>query len=133
MIDPLTDMFNRIRNAQAVGHETVDVPFSKIKNEIAIILEKEKFIEKIEKPRAKSEKSAGKIFRLYLNYDQKIPAISEIKQISKPSQRIQAKVKEIKMYERGHGITIMSTPKGLMTSKEAKKQKTGGEIICQVY
>ncbi len=134
MTDPLADMFNRINNAQAVSHLTADIPFSKLKYEIAKILEKDKFIDKIEKPRAKANvKGAGKIFKIFLQYKDKIPAISKIKTISKSSQRVYLKADEIKPIRGGLGIVIISTSKGLMTGQEARKQKLGGEVICEVW
>jgi len=129
MIDPITDMLNRIRNAQAVLKDTVDVPFSNLKYEIAKILEKQGFIAKIEKKGKKTKK----IIEITLKYLENRPAISGLKRISKPGQRIYKNTKEIKQVKGGYGITIISTPKGLMTNKDTKKQKLGGEIICEVW
>ena len=134
MMDPITDMFNRIRNAQAVLHPTVDIPFSRLKYEIAKILEEEKFIEKVESPKGKLKSPAKKkLFKIILKYNNKIPAISGIKRISKSGQRIYTKAKELKPVKGGFGISIVSTPKGLMTGREARKQKLGGEVICEVW
>lgn len=139
MTDPITDMFNRIRNAQAVFHQTVDIPFSKLKYEIAKILEKEKFIEKIEK----KGRLAQKTLKINLKYQkdtlvgsgsQKLrPVISGLKRISKPGQRIYFKSRDIRSVMQGYGIAIISTSKGLMTDKEARKKKLGGEILCEVW
>ncbi len=134
MIDPLADMFNRINNAQSVLKETVDVPFSKLKYEVAKILEKENFIEKIEKPKGKiGATGERKILKLFLKYKDKIPVISEIKIISRPSQRIYIKSDKIKPIKSGYGVIIISTSKGLMAGKEARKQKLGGEIVCEIW
>jgi len=128
-MDPITDMLNRIRNAQAVLKETVDISFSNLKYEIAKILEKEKFINKAEKKGKKTKK----IIEITLKYHEKIPAISGLKRISKPGQRIYKPVKQIKKVKGGYGIAIISTSKGLMTDKEARKQKLGGEVLCEVW
>ena len=139
MTDPITDMLNRIRNAQTIFHPMVIIPFSNLKYEIAKILEKEGFIKKIERKGRKEKKS----LEVTLKYEQDIsvgkkagrmkPAISGLKRISKPSQRIYVRAKEIKSVRGGYGIAIISTPKGLMTNKEARKKKLGGEIICEIW
>lgn len=128
-MDPITDMLNRIRNALAVSKETVDIPFSNLKYGIAKILEKRKFIEKAEKKGRKNKK----IIEITLMYRDKMPVISGLKRVSKPGQRTYVPVKKIKPIKSGYGITIISTSKGLMTNKEAKKQKLGGEIICEIW
>jgi len=129
MTDPITDMLNRIRNAQAVNHPTVDIPFSKIKFQIAQILAREGFVEKVEKKGRKTRK----IIRITLKYIDGIPFISGLKRISKPGQRIYLSKGKIKKVKGGYGIAIISTSKGLMTDKEARKAKIGGEVICEVW
>jgi small subunit ribosomal protein S8 len=133
-MDPITDMFNRICNAQAVLHTTVVIPFSKLKYEIAQILEKEGFIEKVEKPKVRiTPRSKRKEFKINLKYNNKIPVISGIKRISKSGQRIYIKAKDLKPIRDGYGISIISTSKGLMTGKEAKKKKLGGEVLAEIW
>lgn len=129
MVDPITDMLNRIRNAQAVLKTQVSLPFSNLKYEIAKILEKEAFIKKVEKKGKKNKKT----IEIILKYDDKTPAISGLKRISKPGQRIYFPAKKIKKVKGGYGIAIISTSKGLMTDKEARKQKVGGEVLCEVW
>ncbi|MBI5221511.1 MAG: 30S ribosomal protein S8 [Candidatus Magasanikbacteria bacterium] len=137
MIDPITDMLNRIRNAQAVFHQTVEIPFSEQKYEIAKILEKEGFIEKAEK----KGKTTQKILKIDLKYQkdsltgsrQLRPVISGLKRISKSGQRIYIRSRDIRPVHGGYGIAIISTSKGLMTNKEARKKKLGGEILCEVW
>jgi len=128
-MDPIADMLNRIKNAQAVGHPTVEFPFSNLKNEVAKILEREGFIDKIEKKGRKTKKT----IEITLKYDNKMPAISGIKKISKPGQRIYLDSTKIKKVRDGYGIAIISTSKGLMTDKEARKNKIGGEVLCEVW
>ena len=129
MTDPITDMLNRIRNAQAVFQPTVDIPFSKIKFEISKILAKEGLIESFDKKGGKNKK----FIRITLRYNKKMPAISGLKKISKPGQRIYLPYREIKKVKGGYGIAIISTSKGLMTDKEAGRQKLGGEVICEIW
>jgi small subunit ribosomal protein S8 len=129
MTDPITDMLNQIRNAQAVGKTEVLVPLSKIKNEIAGILNKEGFVGEVKK----TTKGKAKVLKIVLKYDNGVPAIAGLKRVSKPGQRIYDRVVEIKKVHGGYGISVVSTSKGLMTNKEARKQKLGGEIICQVW
>jgi len=133
MTDPVADMLNRIRNAQAVLKETVDIPLSNLRYEIAKILEKGGFVAEVEKKGKKTKK----VIEITLKYNEKIPVISGLKRISKPGQRIYKKAKELKPVKGGYGIAIISTSKGggggLMTDKEARKQKLGGEVICEIW
>lgn len=129
MTDPIVDMLNRIRNAQAVLKPEVSVPYSKLKYEIAKILMQEGFINEVKKIR----KREGGTIEIVLKYNEKIPAISGLKRISKSGQRIYARVSEIKSAKRGQGVAIVSTSKGLMTDKKARKLKLGGEIICRIW
>lgn len=128
-MDSITDMLNRIRNAQAVLKPTVDVPFSDLKYEIAKILEKRGFIEKTEK----KGKKIRKILEIVLKYDDKSPAISGLKRVSRPGQRIYKGFEELRSVRQGYGIAIVSTSKGLLTDKEARKNKLGGEVLCEVW
>jgi len=130
MMDPITDMLNRIRNAQAVRHQTVEIPFSNLKLKIIQILTKENFIKDFKKIKGKGQK----IIKIFLEQrNGNLPVISGLKRISKPGQRIYKKAKEIKKVKSGYGITIISTSKGIMTGKEAKKKKLGGEVICEIW
>jgi len=126
MTDPIADMLNRIKNAQAAEHQTVSFGFSNIKYEVAIILQKSNFLKDIEKKGRKEKK----IIKISLKSKGEI---SGIKRISKPGQRIYVSAKDIRPVKAGYGIAIISTPKGLMTGKEAKKNKLGGEILCEVW
>ena len=129
MTDPITDLFNRIKNAQTLSYSEVRIPFSKLKYEIARILEREKFVDKISKVGRKTRK----IIKIDLKYLDGRPAISGLRRISKSGQRVYLPVKKIKPIRGGYGIAIVSTPKGLLTDKEARKQKVGGEVICEVW
>ena len=129
MTDPITDMLNRIVNAQAVSHPTVDVPFSNFKYEIVKILEKNGFVKKAEKKGRKT----SKILIITLKYEDKKPIINGFKRVSKPGQRIYSSWKEIRRVKSGFGIAVVSTSKRLMSDKEARKNKLGGEILFEIW
>jgi len=129
MTDPIADMLTRIRNAQAVSKTEVFVPFSQIKYQIAKILEQEKFIETVKK----GGKGDKKKLKIDLKYIDKSPVILGLKRISKPGQRIYLPVSSIKSVRGGFGIAIVSTSQGLITDKDARKKKLGGEIICEIW
>jgi len=122
------EMLVKIKNAQAVKKETVSTPYSNFNFNIAKILEQEGFIEEVKK-RGRNKKRI--IIRL--KYDNKNPKIHGIKTISKPGRRIYFKKNKLYLPKAGYGILIISTPKGILTSKEAKKNNTGGEVICEVW
>lgn len=129
MTDPITDMLNQIRNAQAVGKTEVLIPSSKLKSEIANILVKEGLLTDVKK----GMKGKIKALKITLKYNDGVPAIAGLKRVSKPGQRIYQGTSEIRKVHGGYGVSIVSTSKGLMTNNEAKKQKLGGEIICQIW
>jgi len=122
-------MLNAIKNAQAVNHPAVEVSFSNLKYEIAKILEKYGFVGGVEKKGRKDKK----IIEIILKYEGTVPAISGLKRISKPGQRIYLSSVQIKRVKDGHGIAVISTSKGLMSDREAKKQKRGGEVLCEIW
>lgn len=129
MTDPITDMLNQIKSGQAVGRAEVLVPLSRTKNEIADILSREGFVGEIKK----GTRGKMKVLKIALKYDNEVPAMAGFKRVSKPGQRIYEGVSGIKRVRGGFGISIITTSKGLMTNKEARKQKIGGEIICQIW
>ncbi|RLC33507.1 MAG: 30S ribosomal protein S8 [Candidatus Nealsonbacteria bacterium] len=130
MTDPISDMFTRIRNAQAVGKETVLIPYSKFKMEIAKILQKQGCIKEVGRKGKKIRKS----IEIKLLYEEDgAPRIRQIERISKPSRRIYMSLHNLKKQLRSHGFMIISTPKGVLTDQEAYKQKVGGEAICRVW
>lgn len=130
MSDPISNMLSAINNALMALHPELDVPFSKFKFEIAKILEKEKFIEKVEKRGKKIKKT----IKITLKYDEnKKPVISKIRRISKQGRRFYTPVQKIKLIKGGLGISIISTTKGLMSSKEARQKKLGGEVIAEIW
>jgi small subunit ribosomal protein S8 len=126
--DPIADMLTRIRNALMAHKGEVKVPFSKIKFSIAQILADEKYIDKVE-----IEKNAHTEIKIKLKYDDGKPGIQLIERVSTPGRRVYEKNQDLPQVLSGQGILIISTPQGLMTSKDAKKKHLGGEIICKVY
>jgi small subunit ribosomal protein S8 len=130
MSDPIADMLTRIRNANVVRHETVEVPASKIKREIAEILKKEGFIRDAEY----IEDSKQGIIRMFLKYGpNQERVITGLKRISKPGLRVYAKSQEVPKVLGGLGLAILSTSKGVMSDKDARQSKSGGEVICYVW
>lgn len=127
--DPIADMLNRIKTAQAVSKSTVRVPFSLLKYEIAKILESNKWVGSVEK---KGKKNL-KFIEISLNYQDNKPVINEIRRISTPGQRIYSSVNDIKKVRDGFGMSIISTSKGLMTNSEARKAGLGGEVLIEIY
>ena len=129
MTDPISDMLTRIQNAYAVKKETVIVPYSKIKYNLAQVLAKENFITEVDR----KGRGINRVLALKLNYIDQEPAVTKFLRISKPGQRVYAGYKDISKVRRGFGIIILSTPKGLFTDKEARKSKLGGEILCEIW
>ncbi|HZX50345.1 MAG TPA: 30S ribosomal protein S8 [Candidatus Paceibacterota bacterium] len=129
MVDPIADMLNRIRNAQAVKKENVEVPYSTIKYGIARILESNGFIKGIEL----KGKRTKKIMELGLQYKDAAGQMGGAKRVSRPGQRQYVSALEIPRVKGGHGIAILSTSKGLMSNREAKKAHIGGEILCEIW
>ncbi|WP_010279623.1 30S ribosomal protein S8 [Paenibacillus senegalensis] len=130
MSDPIADMLTRIRNANTVRHETVEIPASKIKKEIAEILKKEGFIRDAEYV----QDSKQGIIRLFLKYGPNNErVITGLKRISKPGLRVYSKSQDVPKVLGGLGLAIISTPRGIMTDKEARQSNAGGEVICYVW
>jgi small subunit ribosomal protein S8 len=130
-MDPIADMIAIINNAQAVGKKQIVVfPYSNFKFEILELLKREGFIEDVQK----KGRVAGKKIVVDLKYTEDgKPAIAKIRKISKQGQRIYAPVSALKPVRSGYGVSIVSTSKGLMTNKQAKKQKVGGEVVCELW
>ncbi len=128
--DPIADMLTRIRNANMVSHETVEIPSSKLKVELAKLLKSEGFISDY------SVKEVGKfkVLQIVLKYDEKRkPVISKLQRISKPGLRTYCKAKNLPKVLGGIGVAIVSTSKGLLTDRKARKENIGGEVLCYIY
>lgn len=128
--DPIADMLTRIRNASSSKFKTVDIPASNIKRAIADILFKEGYIKAYEE----MKDDAQGIIRISLKYDDKgVKVISGLKRISKPGLRIYASKEELPRVLNGLGIALISTPKGIMTDKQARQENVGGEVLAYVW
>ena len=130
MTDPIADMLTRIRNANTVGHATVEIPASKMKKAIAEILKEEGYIRGYEV----IEDGKQGIIKVSMKYGpDKTKVISGIKKISKPGLKVYAKAEDVPKVLGGQGIAIISTSNGLITDKQARKLGVGGEVICYVW
>jgi small subunit ribosomal protein S8 len=129
--DPISDMLTRIRNNCIARLDSVNVPYSKLKNEIARILSEEGYIRSYE---LLKDECPGGVIKIYLKYSKdKKPSINGLKKISKPGLRVYARNNEIPKVLGGLGTVILSTSKGVLTGKEARKQKVGGEVVCFIW
>ncbi|MCA9388381.1 30S ribosomal protein S8 [Candidatus Berkelbacteria bacterium] len=130
-MDPIADMLTIIRNALVLGKPEVIVPYSGLKLEIAELLAKKEFVEGTSI--VENEDSQKKEIKIELKYysDGK-PAISSIKRVSKPGFRVYVRVNNIPKPRGGFGVVVVSTPHGIMTGQDAKRRKTGGEVLCEV-
>ena len=127
--DPIGDMIARVKNAQARKHKKVELPSSKFKSKIADILKNEGFIKDFKI----STEEKKNILSLELKYHSGNPVISNFERVSKPGRRIFSSADSLPKINNGLGIAILSTPKGVMTDIDARKQRVGGEIICKVF
>ena len=130
--DPIADMLTRIRNANMVSLTEVDMPSSKLKVELAKLLNSEGYVE--DYAVVEKEGSSFKTLKITLKYDEKSkPVISNLKRVSRPGLRNYCKAKDIPQVLGGMGIAIISTSKGLLTDRKARKENVGGEILCYVW
>jgi len=128
--DPIADMLTRVRNALMARHPKVDVPASKLKTEIARILKEEGYIANYKV----AEEGVKKTIKIYLKYaNDNSPVISGIERVSRPGCRNYAGKSEIPMVQGGLGISILTTARGVMTGRTARKECVGGEILCRVW
>ncbi len=128
--DPIADMLTRIRNGQQARFSQVDIPSSKMKVNIARILKEEGFIKNLD---LTPDRRQG-VLRVYLDYDEDArPLINGITRVSKPSRRVYVRAREIPLVLSGLGISILSTSRGLMTDRQARRENIGGEILCTVW
>jgi small subunit ribosomal protein S8 len=130
MTDPIADLLTRIRNALKASHESVDVPNSKVKANIAKILKAEGYIRNF---KIIPDSRQG-VLRVFLKYDeQKVPVIIGIERVSKPSRRIYAGFDEIPGVLNQYGVNILTTSKGIMSDRDARRMRVGGEILCRIW
>jgi len=131
LTDPVADMLARIRNAISARHQKVDVPTSKLKAEIARILKEEGYIANF---KATDDEQGHKVLRIYLKYSNgSEAAISNVARVSRPGCRVYVRRSEIPRVLGGLGINILTTPRGVMTGRQARKEGLGGEVLCEVW
>jgi small subunit ribosomal protein S8 len=129
LTDPVADFLARIRNAIRARHQKLDVPASKLKAEIARILKEEGYISNY-----KVQEEEGKlVLRVYLKYGGADAAIRDLARVSRPGCRVYVGRDEIKRVQGGLGISILTTPKGVMTGRQARREGVGGELLCEVW
>jgi len=134
LTDPIADMLTRIRNAYMAGHDTVEIPFSKLKYEIATKLKAEGYITSVSTEAVGGQNDVIKKLSLQLRYDkQGYPVVRFLKRVSRPGLRVYAGWKKIQRVLSGAGIALVRTNMGILTDREARKNEVGGEVLCIVY
>ena len=128
--DPISDFLTRLRNAGAAHHEQMEVPASRLKLALAQLLEREGFIEGVKEV---VEENHRRTIHLTLKYLGKAPLIRSLSRVSTPGRRVYCKAHELPRVLSDQGIAVVSTSAGLMTNKEARKRKLGGEVLCEIY
>jgi small subunit ribosomal protein S8 len=128
--DPLGDMLTRIRNAQRARHSTCMAPASRLRANVLDVLRREGFIRGFE---AQELRPGVAQLRIELKYNEGEPVIKEITRVSKPGRRVYSKIKEMPRVYAGLGISILSTPRGVMSDAEARAANVGGEVLCRVF
>ena len=129
MTDPVADLLTRIRNACQAGHRRVDVPVSRLKTEIARLLRDNHYIQDY---KVLDDGSHG-VLRVYLKYQGEIPVIRELRRVSTPGLRRYVKSREIPRVKNGLGMAILSTPRGLMSDRDARRARIGGELLAVLW
>ena len=130
MSDTLGDMLTRIRNAQTTNKKVVDAPASRFRKNVLEVLKREGFIRNFEE---KEMKPGINFFEIELKYYNGKPVITEIKRVSKPGRRVYSSIKNLQKTYNGLGISILSTPRGVMSDNEAREANVGGEVLCTIY
>ena len=130
MSDTLGDMLTRIRNGQTTNKKVVDAPASRFRKNVLEVLKREGFIRNFEE---KEMKPGINFFEIELKYYNGKPVITEIKRVSKPGRRVYSSIKTLQKTYNGLGISILSTPRGVMSDNEAREANVGGEVLCTIY
>jgi small subunit ribosomal protein S8 len=130
MSDTLGDMLTRIRNGQTTNKKVVDAPASRFRKNVLEVLKREGFIRNFEE---KEMKPGINFFEIELKYYNGKPVITEIKRVSKPGRRVYSSIKNLQKTYNGLGISILSTPRGVMSDNEAREANVGGEVLCTIY
>ena len=128
--DPIGDLLTRIRNGQQAGKSSINVPASKHRESVLGVLEREGYIRGFSRV---NQRAGIDELKVELKYNEGEPVISQIMRVSTPGRRVYAKIKDLQKVYNGLGISILSTPRGVMSDQEARQANVGGEIICQVF
>ncbi|MFA5095435.1 MAG: 30S ribosomal protein S8 [Candidatus Paceibacterota bacterium] len=128
-MDSISNMIIMLKNASLAGKESVSFPYSNVKNAIAECLKKEKYVDQV----SKKVKKGFPVLEVELIYVNKKPKITEVERISKQSRRIYFKMKDIHSVRNGSGLLVLSTPKGILSGKEARKEQVGGEALFKIW
>ncbi len=132
MTDPIADMLTRIRNGGRAHHREVEIPWSRVKESIARLLVEEGYVREVK--RSKPKDSVGEILRVQLKFDKDDkPIITGIMRVSRPGRRVYVGNKEIPQVRRGLGVNLISTPKGILVDRQARKSRVGGELLCSIW
>ncbi len=130
MTDPIADLLTRMRNAVLAKHDRLDVPHSKLKRSVCEVLKAEGFIEKFEVV----EHPPQDLIRIFLRYNREgVPAMRRLQRVSKPGRRVYRGADQIKPVLNGLGVAVVSTSRGLMSDQQAREQRVGGEILCELW
>jgi small subunit ribosomal protein S8 len=129
LTDPLGDLLTRIRNAQKANFKSLDVPGSKLKAAVCEVLQREGYI----RGYFSAEKEGQNMITVELKYSENEPVIRQLKRISTPGRRVYAGIKDLPKVANGLGISILSTPRGVMSDNEARAANVGGEVLCQIF
>jgi small subunit ribosomal protein S8 len=130
MTDPISDLLTRIRNAHLAKHDRLDVPTSKLKQELCRLLQDEGFIRNFRLVEAETRNT----LRIFLRYSPDgIPAINSLERVSKPGRRIYRRADDIQPVRNGLGVGILSTSQGLLSDRQARERRVGGELLCEVW
>ncbi len=130
LTDPIADLLTRIRNAQRMGHDALSLPGSKLKHKLAEVLSQEGYLGEV------AFDSSGPQGRITINLKYgpgKAPIINELKRVSRPGRRVYVGVGDVPRVKNGLGIAVLSTSKGLMVDREARRQRVGGELLCTIW
>ena len=128
--DPITDLLNRLRNGMRAGHDRVDVPASRVKENLVKVLAEEGYVASYRRV----EEKGRPILRIGLKYDSEgEPIVNGLERVSRPGRRVYAAAKQIPEVLGGLGVSILSTSRGIVTGRQAREQKLGGEILCNVW
>ena len=129
MADPISDMIIQLKNGSVVRRESISVPYSNLKNAVALALLKTGYVSSV----VRRARKVGSALEITLRYDDGQSKIKDVLRISKPSKRVYMGVKDLRSVKSGHGALILSTPKGILTEKEAKRELVGGEALFKIW